>query len=105
MPNHTHQAQLMVIGEPGRGRAHAIKQAVIAELHADLGRAAADTLIGTVTVERRYPRGHQAVCTCGHLTTRRRLLRGFAVGDAYIHAAQTGCLPAQPLSTPHIRLA
>lgn len=62
-------------------------------------------LIGTFAVERRYPRGHQAVCSCGRLSARRRLLYGFAVGDAYVHAAKTRCVPAVPLSSPRIAVA
>ncbi|MFL0243175.1 hypothetical protein [Mycobacterium sp. SMC-17] len=60
---------------------------------------------GTVTVERRYPHGHQAVCTCRQLSSRRRLLHGFAVADAHEHAARTGCAPAVPLSSPRIAVA
>ncbi len=62
-------------------------------------------LARTVAVERRHPRGHQAVCECGQLLARRRLLRGFAVADALTHAAQTGCAPAEPLSSPRITVA
>lgn len=57
---------------------------------------------GTVAVERRYPHRHQAVCTCDPLSSRRRLLYGFAVDDAYEHAARSGCVPAEPLSSPRI---
>lgn len=58
--------------------------------------------VGTVSVQRTHPYRHQAVCTCGQLTIRRRMLRGFAVGDALHHAAQTGCAPAQPLAIPRL---
>jgi len=89
--------RLLFAGTPGRGRAASHKYAVNVALRRHFGALAANALVGTVSVERRYPRGHQAVCTCGHLTARRRLLRGFAVSDAYIHAAQTRCVPAEPL--------
>lgn len=89
--------RLIFAGTPRYGRAAAHKHAVNAALRRQFGALAANALVGTVSVERRYPRGHQAVCTCGHLTARRRLLRGFAVSDAYIHAAQTRCIPAEPL--------
>ncbi len=61
--------------------------------------------VGTVSVQRTHPHRHQAVCTCGQLAIRRRMLRGFAVGDALHHAAQTGCSPAQPLAIPRLTTA
>nr|AQS22410.1 hypothetical protein pCBMA213_2_00046 [Mycolicibacterium sp. CBMA 213] len=57
---------------------------------------------GTTEVQRVYPRGHQAVCSCGQLSARRRRLHGWALVDALIHAAQTDCRPAQPISAPRI---
>ncbi|GAA2401517.1 hypothetical protein GCM10009856_07500 [Mycolicibacterium llatzerense] len=80
-------------------------QAVTREADRTTVRQHPAPLVGTVAVERRYPRGHQAVCSCGQLSSRRRLLYGFAVGDAYEHAAQTDCVPAQPLSRPRIAVA
>lgn len=96
---------LIATGEQGRGRAYAHKLAVAAELRRQSGTSAAVGLVGTVSVQRQYPRGHQAVCTCNRIATRRRLLRGFAVADAYHHASQTGCVPAKPLFPPRITTA
>lgn len=96
---------LIATGEQGRGRADAHKRAAAAELQRQSVGSAASALAGTVSVQRQYPRGHQAVCTCNRITARRRLLRGFAVADAYHHASQTGCVPATPLFPPRITTA
>lgn len=96
---------LIAPGEQGRGRAHAHKRAAAADLQRQSVEPAATALVGTVSVQRQYPRGHQAVCTCNRIATRRRLLRGFAVADAYHHASQTGCVPAKPLFPPRITTA
>lgn len=73
-----------------------------------IGLAPADTPaipVGTVSVQRTHPHRHQAVCTCGQLTTRPRIVHGFAVADALHHAAQTGCAPAQPLTISRLTTA
>jgi hypothetical protein len=44
-------------------------------------------------------RKRQAVCTCGWRGGR-RLLEGWAVTDAHLHAAHVGCQPAVPLVWP-----
>ncbi len=67
---------LIATGEQGRGRAHSRKSAAAAaELRRQGAGSAANALVGTVSVQRQYPRGHQAVCT-NRIATRRRLLRG-----------------------------
>jgi len=48
--------------------------------------------------------GYRVTCTCGTFSGRRRLLRGSAVAEAYLHAATNNCIPAQPLIDPHVGL-
>lgn len=61
--------------------------------------------VGVTVVLTSGRRGFLVTCTCGALTGRRRLLRGGAVAEAYMHAAAGNCIPAQPLIDPHMVFA
>jgi len=70
-----------------------------------VGLSVRDTRPAGVTVVLTAGRGGYLVsCTCGTLNGRRRLLRGSAVAEAYLHAAANNCIPAQPLIDPHVGL-
>ncbi|MDO3013272.1 hypothetical protein P5V34_04630 [Mycobacteroides abscessus subsp. abscessus] len=70
-----------------------------------VGAACAPVPTGIVAVATRDLFSHHAVCTCGHLAPRRRVMRVMAVNDAWTHASQTGCAPAVPLTGYRITIA